>query len=87
MTALEHLTSLRKIVSRESSPYRPGLMAAIADLQYALIRHARFVNENEATQSPYKPSETALGHKPAGPTVTARNTHTDAALEALDCSD
>ena len=87
MKPTDHLIALRKIVSKQSSPYRPGLMAAIADLQYALIRHERFVENTESAQSPNTPSRTALGHHTAGPTVTVRQTATDAALEVLDCVD
>ena len=33
------------------------------------------------------PRETALGHSPRGITVGGHETHTDAALESLNCSD
>ena len=83
ITPREHLLALRKQVLKESSPFRPGILAAIQDLNYALANHENFVDASPPMQS----SETALGHKPKGRTVAANSTHTDAALAALDCSD
>ena len=85
MTKLEHLHELRKQIASESGPYRPGLLALCQDMRHALLQHEREQSTAPARQQP--PRTTALGHKPAGPVVTGAETHTDAALEALECSD
>ena len=103
MRPLEHLRAIREILERESSPFRRGLLADIPQFEYGLQQHEACMNADEIPPQPkrknitttahtapnrlHTPSETALGHKPAGKTVHATETHTDAALAVLDCAD
>ena len=46
LTATEHLHAIREIVLRESSPFRPSLLAAIQDLEHGLYRHQQCVDSD-----------------------------------------
>lgn len=52
MTKREHLVEIQKQLSRESSPYKPGLLALLQELNGALIRHERFVRETRKGRNP-----------------------------------
>ena len=85
MKTSDYLSLAVASLERTSSPWRPELQQTLQHLVYVARRHEEFVIA-EAPLDPPTPG-TALGHKPRGITVTAHSTHTDAALQALDCSD
>ena len=88
MTTLEYVQGLKQAVSRESSPFRPGLLMLLQEVEHAVHQHLRWACTAERCESAVvPPRETALGHKPKGITVVGHSVQTDAALEALSCSD
>ena len=99
MTNQELLQTLRKRLGKESSPFRPGILAMCQELRHALTQHDAFVTEtapaapqgaqvgNNTRMRGNPPRTTALGHKPKGRVVEGTHTQTDEALEALECSD
>lgn len=67
-------------IERDSSPWAPELVLQLQHLAHVSVMHEGWIK-------PSAPRETSLGHKPRGVTVAGHSVQTDAALNALECSD
>lgn len=80
MRASDIILKAIEVVERDSSPWRPELLAELNHTLRAAYLHESWIK-------PAPPRETALGHKPKGITVAGHSVATDKALQALECSD
>ena len=80
MQASEHIRMAMEVVESGSSPWRPELISHLNHLLRAAYMHESWVK-------PSAPRETSLEHRPGRKTVAGHSVQTDAALEALECSD
>ena len=88
MRASEKLMEALAQIALSPSPWREGLLESLGHCIAAARLHEECVGPiSNGTAPPKPPRTTALGHKPRGIVVTGNATHTDAALEALECAD
>ena len=94
MRASDIILKAIEMVERDSSPWRPELLAELNHTLRAAYLHESWIKpappRETASATAFSrdtASTTALGHHPTRGVVDTRLTATDKALEVLDCSD
>lgn len=78
-------------IQGQPSPWRDGLAHELIEIHRTILLHEDYrrlaQTDHDASNTSHVTSQTSLGHSPTGSVVDATQTHTDAALEMLDCND